>query len=183
MVVQLFPSALFCPIIILFLLAHSHLFLSSFVCPVCFFPVVLSPPTSTWGLSILTSPSFFISHCISNVSLPCGDLLCPVWVLQTQWAAPALWDGVLPRPFGGPTLGGGEAGIRTIIQKIFYSGLLSPPPLPPSGKTYSPTTALFLDALWCGWWCSWQCELLPHVGTISYKNRKVWRSCEMRWVS
>lgn len=39
----------------------------------------------------------------------------PVWVLQTQWAPPTLWDGVLPSPTGGPALGGGEAGIRTII--------------------------------------------------------------------
>lgn len=53
-----------------------------------------------------------------------------VRVLQTQRAPPTLGEGVLPRPLGGPTLGGGEADVRTIIQRIFplWPALPSSPP-------------------------------------------------------
>lgn len=67
-------------------------------------------------LSIPKSLFYFILHLSFPTSL--WSSVTPVWVLQTQWATQTLWDGVLPRPFGGPTLGGGEAGIRAIIKNI-----------------------------------------------------------------
>lgn len=109
----------------------------------------------------LISIFVFISHSFPHSILsPLSALVicCPVWLLQTQRAAPPLWDGVLPRPLGGPALGGGEAGVRTIIQRTFHSGLLSPPPLPPGGKKTSPAVSPHLG----GWGCSLACKILAH---------------------
>lgn len=111
-IISIYFAMLF-PIIILFFPAHSQLLLSSFVlvfilCVSSFF--VLFPLNSDWGLLFPVLP--FLTFLWWSVAL--------VWVLQTQRAAPTLWDGVLPRPFGGPTLGGGEAGIRTLNKNIWF---------------------------------------------------------------
>lgn len=154
----LLSCALLCSIIILLLPAHSCVSISSlvFMFVLCLSPplFILCPLISMWKLPIPKSLVHFISGCFpSSLHTSLGLICRPVRVLQAHRAAPTLWDGVLPRPLGGPTLGGGEAGVRTIMQSLFHSGLLSPPPLPPSGKKNTPPKkALFLRR--CGWWCS-----------------------------
>lgn len=144
---------LFCPVIILFLSLTLNC-----SCPHLYFVFVLCVSSLLfYFLSTLSGGSLF-PVLLFPTSLWWS--VAPVWVLQAQWAAPTLWDGVLPRPFGGPTLGGGEAGIRTIKQKYFFLAcsplLLS---LQAVKKKILPAIALLLNPLWCGWWCSLQHEM------------------------
>lgn len=140
-------SFIFFPIKVLF--SHIHFLLLVLMLSFPFFNCL------SFLFSTLSSISSFPSPA------PLSVICCPVWLLQTPWAAPPLWDGVLPRPLGGPALGGGEAGVRTIIPWIFLSGLLSPPPLPPGGKKTSPAVSPRLPHLG-GWWCSLAYEVLAH---------------------
>lgn len=158
MFLQLFLSSVFS----FFQWFYSHISISSF-------PTLVGALISIFQLSL-----FFLFPTLSPIyPFPSSALVicCPVWLLQTHRAAPPLWDGVLPRPLGGPALGGGEAGVRTIIRRIFHSGLLSPPPLSPGGKTTSPAVLPSLPHLG-GWWCSLANEILSHF--CSPLRLKLW---------
>lgn len=164
MLFQLFLPTLCCPIIgyipsnslstfsfvTLFILCVSSLL----------FYVLLS------NLELFSSKSFSCFYFLSLTPfILFTSLWCPVWVLQTQRATPTPWDGVLSSPLGRPTLGGGEAGIRALKQRMFPSGLLSPPPLPPSGKKTITPYSTHHD----GCWCSLLNELLAHFCTLYCK--------------